>query len=78
MNQNRKSIIDMAQGAIKERADYEMARILDNIMDPNTAPTKKRTLTLQLVFSPDSERRQIGSLRGRLSLGPTCLTECLQ
>lgn len=59
MNQNRKSIIDMAQGAIKERADYEMARILDNIMDPNTKPTKKRTLTLQLVFSPDSERRQI-------------------
>lgn len=57
MNQNRKSIIDMAQGDIKERADYEMARILDNIMDPNTTPTKKRTLTLQLVFSPDWHKK---------------------
>lgn len=72
MNQNRKSIIDMAQGAIKERVDYEMAHILDNIMDPNTAPTKKRTLTLQLVFSPDSERRQIGvAVTAKSKLEPT-------
>ncbi len=59
MNQNRKSIIDMAQGAIKERADYE-------------TPTKKRTLTLQLVFSPDSERRQIGvAVTAKSKLEPT-------
>ena len=36
-----KSILEMAQGAIAERADYEMARIISNILDPNTAATKK-------------------------------------
>lgn len=69
---NRKSIIDMAQGAIKEHVDYEMTRILNNIIDPNTNPTKKRTLTLQLVFSPDSDRRNIGvSVTAKSKLEPT-------
>lgn len=30
------SILQMARGAIQERTDYEMARILENIVDPNT------------------------------------------
>lgn len=38
MTDDRTSILDMAIGAIKERADYEMARIIDNILDPNTDP----------------------------------------
>ena len=38
---NQKSIIDMAHGAFKERADYEMAKILENILDPNTKAEKK-------------------------------------
>lgn len=46
---NQKSIIDMAHGAFKERADYEMAKILENILDPNTKAEKKRTLTIQKV-----------------------------
>lgn len=32
----QKSILQMARGAIQERADYEMSRLLDNILDPNT------------------------------------------
>ena len=51
---NQKSIIDMAHGAFKERADYEMAKILENILDPNTKAEKKRTLTIQMVFVPGS------------------------
>ena len=31
---NKKSIIDMARGAIKERADYEMTKAVENILDP--------------------------------------------
>ena len=54
-----KSVLEMAQGAIAERADYEMARIIDNILDPNTAPTKKRVLTLTLEIHPDAERRNL-------------------
>lgn len=47
---DQKSIIDMAHGAFKERADYEMAKILENILDPNTKAEKKRSLTIQMTF----------------------------
>lgn len=56
---DRKSILEMAHGAIMERADYEMTKVLDNVLDPNTAPTKKRTLTVSLELTPDADRRQI-------------------
>lgn len=39
------SLIDMANGAIKERLDYEMGRVINNISDPNTKATAKRYLT---------------------------------
>ncbi len=61
MQENLKqSILDMARGAIKERTDYEMSKIIDNILDPNTNATKKRALTLSVEFAPDSDRQQIG------------------
>ena len=56
---NQKSIIDMARGAFKARADDERAKILENILDPNTKAEKKRTLTIQMVFVPDSERQTV-------------------
>lgn len=55
-----KSILEMARGAIIERADYEMGRIMQNIMDPNTKPTEKRKLTLTIEFSPDDDRAMLG------------------
>ena len=55
----KKSILRMARGAIEETTDYEMAIIMDNILDPNTNPTKKRTLTLTVEFVPDSQRKTI-------------------
>ena len=56
---NKQSILDMARGAIKERVDYEMSRIMDNILDVNTNPTKERSLTITVKFKPDPERQQI-------------------
>lgn len=47
-----KSILEMAHGAILERVDYEMAKILDNILDANTEATAKRRMTLTLIFAP--------------------------
>ena len=52
----QKSILQMARGAIQERADYEMSRLLDNILDPNTA---QRTLTITLKLKPDDTRQNI-------------------
>lgn len=57
--ETRKSILDMAMGGIKERCDLEVSKIIDNIIDPNTCPTKKRTLILQLEFVPDDKRQMV-------------------
>lgn len=54
-----KSILEMARGAISERVDYEMGRVLANILDPNTKPTEKRKITLSIEFAPDDERKTI-------------------
>lgn len=48
-NLNKRSIIDMARGAIKERADYEMTRVVENILDPNTSATAARKITITLM-----------------------------
>ena len=49
--QDTKSILQMARGAFQERVDLEMAKVIDNILDPNTKPTQKRKLTLTIEFS---------------------------
>ena len=73
MNEEKKrSILQMARGAILERADYEMFRILENILDPNTAPTAKRKLTLTLELKPDDNRQLITvSCAAKSTLAPT-------
>ena len=56
---DRTSILEMSRGAIMERVDYEMAKVIDNVLDPNTAAAKKRKLTITLELLPDDERQQI-------------------
>ena len=36
-----------------------MSRLLDNILDPNTAATAQRTLTITLKLKPDDTRQNI-------------------
>ena len=55
----KKSILQMARGAIQERADYEITKILDNILDPNTSATAARKRTLTLTLKPDDTRQNI-------------------
>ena len=56
-----KSMLDMANGAIKERVDVEMPRIIKNIMDVNTNATKPRKMMLTLTFTPDEQRQVIAT-----------------
>ena len=56
---DRKSILDMAMGAFKERADYEMSKVIENILDPNTRADKKRSITVVVELLPDSERQNL-------------------
>ncbi|MCI1999585.1 MAG: hypothetical protein LKJ75_02410 [Clostridia bacterium] len=59
MEDLKKSILEMAHGAFIERADYEMSRIIDNIMDPNTKATDKRKLTITMELAPDDSRSNV-------------------
>ena len=56
---DRESILRMAGGAIEEKVDYEVSRVIDNIIDPNTKPDAKRKITVTLEFQPDAERKHI-------------------
>ncbi len=60
INQAKTSILQMARGAFLERVDYEMAKIVDNILDVNTVATKKRKLVVAIEFLPDNDRSNIG------------------
>ena len=54
-----KSIMEMANGGFLERVNYEMARVLANIMDPNTKATGKRRLTVTMELTPDDDRTMV-------------------
>lgn len=52
-------IIDLntfADGALLERANVELQKIFENIMDPNTDASKKRKLTLTITMEADDKR----------------------
>ena len=49
----------MARGAIMEKVDVELDRVMQNIMDPNTPPKAKRRITLTLDFLPAENRARI-------------------
>lgn len=58
-NQNKVSLTRLAKGAIEERIDLEVPKIIDNISDLNTEAKKKRTLTITIDFIPNAERNHI-------------------
>ncbi len=68
----RESILRMAAGAIEEKVDYEVSRVIDNILDLNTKPDAKRKITITLEFTPDAERKHIAlAATAKSTLVPT-------
>lgn len=68
----KESILQMGQGAFAERADYEMSRVIDNILDPNTKATAKRKITVTLELVPNEERTQISvNVTAKATVAPT-------
>ena len=47
---NTKSILEMAHGAIMERADYEMKKVLDNILDPHVGSASSLIACYEMGF----------------------------
>lgn len=67
-----KSIVQMARGAIEERIDYEMSKLIDNILDENTKATAPRTLTITVKLVPDDKRETIQvNASAKSTLAPT-------
>ena len=68
----KKSILQMARGAIEERVDYEMAKVIDNILDLNTSPTAKRKVSLTVEIVPDDLRETLNvRVTAKSTLAPT-------
>src|SRR5690554_4481165 len=51
-----------ANGALAERFNEELLKILENIADPNTNPTRVRTLTIKVKLHADDERDMASAL----------------
>ncbi|MFY0127900.1 MULTISPECIES: replication terminator protein [Bacillus cereus group] len=61
-----------AEGALAERFDTEFQRVLENIADPNTDPTKKRKITLTLTLSGTKKREVLDCIvQAKSTLAPT-------
>lgn len=56
---DKRSILEMSAGAILERVDYEMGKVLENILDPNTKADAKRKITVSLELAPSADRKTI-------------------
>lgn len=50
------SLFDLLDGGVKELADLNLQRVLDNIRDPNTEQKKARTITVRFTFTPNEMR----------------------
>ena len=50
------SLADLAEGAVEERFNQELSRVLANIADPNTDPKKARKVTVTVTLKADENR----------------------
>ena len=56
MDAQELSLLTICKGALPEIFAHEMAKIIANIADPNTAPTKQRKITMEFTFTPFPDR----------------------
>lgn len=53
MNEKRLTLATICGGAVQEKVDRALERVAQNILDPNTDPGKKRSITLKITMKPD-------------------------
>lgn len=53
---NKVSLATMGGGAVIERFNYELAKVMKNIGDINTKATEPRTVTLTVTIKPNESR----------------------
>lgn len=50
------SLETLGEGAALEKFSDEMKKVLENVLDPNTKATAKRSVTLTWTIEPDEDR----------------------
>jgi hypothetical protein len=63
MPMDRLNIANIARGSLLERADIEIDKVLNNILDKNTDYKKARKVTLELEFQATDETRENVSVK---------------
>lgn len=53
------SLLDIMDGAVAERVNYEFGLVARNMLDLNTEAKKPRTLTIKITMVPADDRRSI-------------------
>ena len=51
-----KNLDELMDGALTERFNYEMERVLQNVFDMNTDPRKKRQIQIVIDIAPNEHR----------------------
>lgn len=74
VEEKRVSILNMAKGALEEEVNLQMAKVAQNLIDPNTDWKKARKLIVTLDFVTDEQREITRVLLLRQSL---CLQNLL-
>jgi uncharacterized protein YuzE len=53
---NMINLTEFADGAVAERVNIELQKVLENLTDPNTDPKKVRTVTVKISMKGDEKR----------------------
>lgn len=70
----------VANGGLSEMVNLEMKKVFENIADVNTKETAKRSITIQIEFTPDKKRSVVStdiSVKSRLASGASTSTNFL-
>ncbi len=72
------TLSSLKDGAVEERFQYELKKVLDNIADPNTETKKARKITIELTFSPDESCENVSCItKVKSSLVPVKESSCI-
>ena len=55
MHNEKLTLATLCGGAVQEKVDRALEKVARNILDPNTDPAKKRTVTLTITLKPNED-----------------------
>lgn len=61
------SLDTLARGAVNEQFGYNLTKVVNNILDPNTNPCKARTIIIKIELKPDMKREMVS-----VKVGSSC------